>query len=539
VIDFSITYIKVLLIASAISFLLGLLIARQRNVNGSGSLAISMVLLGFWTFFSAAEGSAADPATKILWAKIQYIPAVNVVPFFVVFMLVYTKRIRSPRPAWIYLLWLIPLITLALTWTNEWHGLVWSGFLPVDPASKLMRYLHGPAYWVMISYTFLLVLFMLGLLVAEMYHAAHRRYRMQNLLMFLVILIPTIGGIVYNSGFNPIPGLDWSPVLILISAILMSTSVIWFDFMDIVPVARTFLMDQMEFGFIVIDPNLRVVDLNPAVTRFFQDQKISLGADAGKLLAGMGLGDLKLPSNGEVFQRELFGNGENWYCLDFKLSELHYKNRFLGWLAEFRDISNEKRISQDKEKINLLLNEKLKQVEALQNIMKEQAIRDPLTNVYNRRFFDESFERELALAKRTGREMCILMIDIDHFKEVNDRFGHFQGDRVLQEFGSLLLNNTRESDVVCRYGGEEFAILLPNLPMENALQRADQLRKTFEDTCFKEQDLDQDLQIRLTISIGLSSYPKHGETQQVLIRKADEAMYVAKNSGRNRIEVLS
>jgi len=513
--------------------LLGILSTRQHSVKGIGLLSISFLLISIWTFSAAVEGSAVDQASKILWAKIQYIPAINIMPLLVTFILIYTDRIKKPYPAWLSLLWLIPVLVLVMTWTNEWHRMVWSGFQAVDPITKLMVYEHGPVYWLMMTYTYSLILFMLTLLVIEMVRSNHRKFRWQSFLLFLATLIPAIAGIIYNSGFNPIPGLDWTPVSVLVSVVLMTASVIGFNFMDIVPVARAFLLEQLDSGVIVIDPGIRIVDMNPAVKNFFKDQKLQIGMDASKMLESIGITNVKFTQDGSTFRQEIFSNQAEWYCLDFRLSELHHKGRFLGWLGEFRDISNQKKVDMEKEKINQQLNEKLHEVQSLQNKLREQAIRDPLTNVFNRRFFDETFDREIALAKRASQPMCVLMIDIDHFKQVNDEFGHDQGDRVLRNFGSLLMKNTRVSDVVCRYGGEEFIILFINLDIEHALLRANQLREAFREMCLKDTKLKKEL----TISVGLSSYPKHGESKLSLIRKADEAMYVAKNSGRNRVEV--
>ncbi|MHB8133173.1 MAG: histidine kinase N-terminal 7TM domain-containing diguanylate cyclase [Anaerolineaceae bacterium] len=533
VIDFSITYINILLASAVISFLLGLLVLRQHTVNGIRLLVVSFFLISIWTFSAAVEGSAFDQATKIIWAKIQYVPAINIMPLLVTFVLIYTNRIKKPYPAWLSILWLIPVLVLVMLWRNEWQSFIWTGFQPVDPVTKLMIYEHGPVYWLIMAYTYMLVLFMLILLLIEMLRSNHRKFRWQSFLLFLATLVPAIGGIIYNSGINPIPGLDWTPVSVLVSVMLMTASVVGFGFMDIVPVARAILLEQMESGVIVIDPVIRVVDLNPAIKNFFKDQKFQIGMDASKMLASIGITDVKFLQNGTNVQQEIFSNQSDWYCLDFRLSELHYKNRFLGWIGEFRDISNQKKTEQEKEKINQQLNERLYEVQSLQNKLREQAIRDPLTNVFNRRFFDETFDREIALTKRSSQKLCVLMIDIDHFKQVNDEFGHDQGDRVLRNFGSLLMKNTRVSDVVCRYGGEEFIILLINVDIEQALVRANQLREAFRDMCLKDIKLKKEL----TISIGLSSYPKHGESKLSLVRKADEAMYVAKNSGRNRVEV--
>ena len=152
----------------------------------------------------------------------------------------------------------------------------------------------------------------------------------------------------------------------------------------------------------------------------------------------------------------------------------------------------------------------------MQKKLREQAIRDPLTNVYNRRFFDETLIRELALAKRSSHSLSLMLIDIDHFKNINDEFGHEQGDRVLRVL-RLLINQTRKSDVVCRYGGEEFIILLPNMEIEKAVIRANMFREEFRLLCLKNPVIKEGIHIinwfgllSKTWRIGGGSGPKSG-----------------------------
>ena len=177
------------------------------------------------------------------------------------------------------------------------------------------------------------------------------------------------------------------------------------------------------------------------------------------------------------------------------------------------------------------LKQQLQEIHALQNQLREQANLDPLTGLYNRRYLDITLARELARCEREGQSMSLMLIDIDHFKQVNDTFGHQAGDEVLKKLAVMLSDQARNADVVCRYGGEEFLLLLPNMSADKALARAEHWRTAFAGTTV----LFHEFQLQVTLSIGIATYPEHGASQEVLVRCADHALYQAKTQGRNRV----
>ena len=176
-----------------------------------------------------------------------------------------------------------------------------------------------------------------------------------------------------------------------------------------------------------------------------------------------------------------------------------------------------------------------REVRALQDQLREQAIHDPLTGLYNRLPLGEFFDRELSQARRHHRQLCLVMGDLDHFKAVNDTYGHPAGDEVLRLFAGMVRHSFRSSDILCRYGGEEFLILLPDTALEVACERAEQVRRTLEET----QITCGSSLIHLTASFGVAAFPEHDQTREGLISAADRALYAAKNCGRNRIERCS
>ena len=173
----------------------------------------------------------------------------------------------------------------------------------------------------------------------------------------------------------------------------------------------------------------------------------------------------------------------------------------------------------------------LLEIEVLHATLQEQAIRDGLTQVFNRRYFEETLPRELHRAARGDYPVSVILLDIDYFKRINDTFGHKGGDRVLKAFGELLLSETRSGDMACRYGGEEFALAFPGMSLEDAQQRAEKIRARFQD---QRIVVGKD-EIRATVSGGVATYPFHGKTSDDLMQSADKALYAAKEEGRNRI----
>ena len=162
-------------------------------------------------------------------------------------------------------------------------------------------------------------------------------------------------------------------------------------------------------------------------------------------------------------------------------------------------------------------------------------MRDGLTLLANRRSFDISLAQEIENAAAKGHELCLVLADIDHFKKVNDTFGHQVGDGILQTFASLISNNVKGRDIAARYGGEEFALILPNTAPESAVKLVDKIRQELETSRLVIKSTGKAVG-KVTSSFGISRYVPGADSEK-MIRKADEKLYEAKNNGRNRIEV--
>lgn len=168
----------------------------------------------------------------------------------------------------------------------------------------------------------------------------------------------------------------------------------------------------------------------------------------------------------------------------------------------------------------------------LYETLRDQSIRDPLTRLFNRRYMEETLEREIHQAIRRRLPLGILMIDLDHFKQFNDTYGHDGGDTLLRALGEFLQSHIRASDIACRYGGEEFLLIMPDTTLEAAKQRAEQLSQAIRalEVSHEGKPLG-----KVTLSIGVAIFPEHGEDGNAVVRAADEALYEAKEAGRNRV----
>jgi diguanylate cyclase (GGDEF)-like protein/PAS domain S-box-containing protein len=197
--------------------------------------------------------------------------------------------------------------------------------------------------------------------------------------------------------------------------------------------------------------------------------------------------------------------------------------------AQFEQATLNRRANAVAERVSLALaNLKLRE------LLRNQSIRDPLTGLYNRRYLEESLNRELQRAKRAGRTFSVVMLDLDHFKHFNDTFGHQVGDILLKEVAGVIKGRVRAGDLACRYGGEEFSLIIAEVDTEGTVKCVENIREAIKHLSLHHRG--QTLGT-ITVSAGVAAYPTHGDNSEELIRAADESLYQAKKAGRDCVFV--
>ncbi|NEX16762.1 MAG: diguanylate cyclase [Halochromatium sp.] len=307
---------------------------------------------------------------------------------------------------------------------------------------------------------------------------------------------------------------------------------------------RVAAIEAAADAIVITDTQGRLLYVNPAFTRQTGfDRESVKGHDtrilnSGKQSRAFYAQLWQTVLAGRIWRGELINRRKNGELYEEEMAISPVKNeqgQIEYFVAVKRDISGQRAMERALQAANQELQQNLDKISRLQEILAEQAVRDPLTGLYNRRYLDETLAREFARTEREDSPLAVAMIDVDFFKRINDTWGHSAGDEILKRLAQCLQLGVREGDIVCRYGGEEFLLLLPRIALEIAFQRAERLRRDFADSALEWGEA----QIQATLSIGLASFPDHAQTPQALIEQADAALYRAKRSGRNRTEVAS
>ncbi len=482
---------------------------HHRSVLGARFFLLTLILAEFWIVSQGLEMSALDLSTKIIWANIEYIPIMLTPLTYLYLTLHYTRHEKWLQHRWLpFLLLIAPVVLNILLWTNS--GLIRQDvYLNLSGAFPTVGKTYGPLFWIFAAYNYSITIITMGNL-AGAFKEKKSLYYKQNVFLFIAILLPVISNLLQISGLNPF-NTDITPVCFGISALIIFWGIFRYRLFDIVPIARSIIIQEMRTGMIVLSNDGRFLDINPAAKKMLQitsEQPIGLNIETE--LCSMPEIIRIFEEAKDVVSEVSFSSSDIFYCYETSLTRIKNADKeSIGWLLQIYDITERK---------------------TSEEIIQHMAFHDALTGLPNRSCFHMLFAEELAHSRIRGDLLTVAFLDLDNFKNINDTYGHDVGDRVLIKVAERLKGVLRESDIIARIGGDEFAILLPHVENDEKIEL---IGKKIIEIFRKDVNIDgNSFEIKASIGFGVS--PRDGDSIDVLLKKADKAMYLVKRNTKDK-----
>jgi len=499
-------------IASILCLFMAAMIWERRKLPIARAFYLFLLFVFIWVFSRFVIILLDDFDTRLLVSKFQYIGIALTPLTWMIFSFTVIKKTEYLKTRTIALLSVIPLITIALAMTNEAHNLIWE---KIDFAGFSIVAEHGSWFPVHIAYSYLLIA--IATISAAIEYLKRPKYKQDLIAIVMAPLIVLLANFNNLAGLVDVDGLDIVSVSFSFSILMFAWVVLKGHYLQLAPIARTILVENMQDAIVVLDSDQRVIDLNPSAIKLFGRKR---GEIIGELFSGVITDKETAKRIVESTQTELFMNNRYLQALNTRISALSREAQ--GFLIVFRDISELKNTQDKLEKAKDDLQKANLELQVMANT-------DHLTNLPNRRSFLERFFLEVARKERQDGALSMLILDLDHFKNINDTHGHAAGDEVLRRVSTIIKDSAREYDIAGRLGGEEFGLILPGTDLDGATNYAERLRKSIQ-TSHAENE------IPITASIGLTVANKGMSVEQI-IESADIALYRSKEAGRNRVSV--
>jgi diguanylate cyclase (GGDEF)-like protein/PAS domain S-box-containing protein len=503
-----------LLFPGLISVTLALYSFNVRRVPGSKVFAFAMLATSLWSLAYCAELSSLSLDGMLLITPFGYLGIATLPIFWLILTLIYTGHRQWITRPYMFSLFIIPFLTLIFVSTNQFHHIFYNS-VSLDTSGPFPKLFlsRGVWFWVNSGYSYAAILLSIGLLLKKLFFP-QPVYRPQIIALLAGVLVPVTVNILYLAfGISFYRQIDPTPFAFIISGFAITWGIARYRLFNLVPIARDHIIESMDEGVIVVDLKNNLEDTNLASRRIFGWNKSDIGKSIGLLMQNW-------PDIVDLFRSSINNRLEITRSIDANKNyfEINISTLFdnrkqpIGRLAIVRDITERK-----------ILEQKLERM----------ATHDSLTGLPARVLLNDRLSMALARASRKNSKLAVIMIDLDHFKFVNDTFGHRVGDQLLIAVSAKLRNMMRKNDTISRIGGDEFVILLPEInTIDEAAGAAERILLAFQSSLNITG-----YNIRMSLSLGISIFPENGDNIETLLENADSAMYQAKKRGRNRYEI--
>lgn len=513
-------YIVVVSISGVLSALLALFAYyRRTDFAGINAFILSSITSAIYTFGFALELSGSSMQEIGFWIKVEYLGMPYIAPSSLIMIMYFVGLERLIKKGLLTTLYSIPVISTLLVWTNDYHHLFYQSMHFREGApTPLIDVVMGPWYIVQGSLTFGCMLAGMCLILWR-WNRMKRVYRRQMITIFIGQFLPALGAFLYLMNLTPY-GMDPVPVIMSVTSALYIWAILSRGMLTAAPIARENLFESMRDGVLVTDRNDMLVDYNRAATEMLEGLNSSaIGRPLAQLFLPAGKEAVDYVMNSDPLlseERELAWNikGEVSYYQVRSSPVQKQDGHLAGRMIMLIDVTE-----------RTLLQAKLLQLATI----------DSLTGIYNRTHFMERSRTLLEEARDSLRPVSIILLDIDFFKSINDRYGHQSGDIALQHIVGVCRQLIREGDIFGRYGGEEFVICLPDTPLQQAAVIAESLRHAIEHS----PAYTVSGPINVTSSFGVAETFQQPVSLEELLSEADHALYSSKRSGRNAVHLSS
>ena len=534
-----IVFVIVLISNAIIASMIAILLGRKHSAPGRNAMRWMLIGLAVWAFCYAMITLSPSLEAKRFWLRMENVGILTVPALWLIFTVQYAQVDRWLNRYTGALLFVIPLISLIFLFSNDWFHYFYSSVHPISESGGPLVIERGPWYLVAAIQAYLFNLIGMGVLIWRFVYYRNI-YRKQLTILIGAVLIPLIVNVFYQFTPRIIPALsipiDLTPISFTLTAFLLSAGVFGLRLFDLIPIARHTVLEHIPEMVFVVDAHDRVLDANSVAQKMLGkslDQII--GKDPLEVFSAWPQLINRFLTADETHE-EIQIPGDPPRTLDLNVSALYNQfNQLEGRVIVAHDVTERKWLEDDLKYANEVLSNQLDEINKLRDELQEQAIRDPLTNAYNRRYLSEFLDKEIGRAERENTPVTVVIMDMDNFKQFNDTYGHKCGDMILQAITRFLNDHSRRGDIVCRYGGEEFVILMPNVSLEIGFERAEMWRQDFS-----ESVIDYDgMKLSATFSAGVATFPQHGKTGDAILQAADKALYWSKDAGKNKVNQYS